>query len=341
METKNNGNNSNSSTQQYNFIQVVLRILEVFLLKGYQTVKCSDLLNGHKFMEEIENALMRYIRGRNSSDESDESIVGYIFQLYIPMVVIAFNYSFKDPYLYKDSEEEVSSLRGAFLSEAYPIFTKLLEYVVGDATPETADLKVIRERLTSLLFRRLTTFGYFNVVKSELTDYPCNMTPGEKHLRDIEDQFKETYGRNGSDQELADFAGCRVSTIRRNRDLRNSKMVVSLDIAVGDGMNRETTLGECIECEYKGFLPDTVLDDMLSVSIDEDMKDNLSLREYKRMRTRIDNDDLPEMEIAKRELGADADKKKLSACQRSINRDLAKSKVKLSIVMHQYKDDVL
>ena len=205
----------------------------------------------------------------------------------------------------------------------------------------------MRERLISISFRRFSTESYVGTVKSELPDYPCNVTPAERHLSDIERRFEEEFGRPGTDEELAEYEGCRPSTIRRNREMRDSKLVVSLQLEVGDDPSKELTLGDIIPSSYRDYQPDSVVEDMLNDAIDDDMRKNLSDREYRRTRTRIDNEDMSEMNMAIEEVGIEGDPKtvradkRVRAAQRSINRDLVSSKIKLRVVMERYRDDIL
>ncbi len=282
---------------------------------------------------EIEKALHAYIKTR------DVNVCYNIFVLYEPIITKAFWNSFKNPYIYKEDKEEVRRLKEVFSQEAFIKFYDLLIELTSKASAEAVNLFELRLMLTIILYKRVKSDVYREVAGSELPGYPINITPEERSLYNAEKEFKDVYGRDATDEELAKFMNHRVSTVKNYRQIRNCRWTTSLDKNYSDDPADSSTLGDNVASEYADYQPEHVVAEMFSADIDAVIKSVLTDREYRRIRMRYENEGISEMDMAKMELGEDADPKKLSACQRSINRDLNSAYKKLRIPLMQYTQD--
>ncbi len=316
------------------FVSYALRYLHVPLPSPTRGERENNMqVQNNTWESEIEKALADFI----SNKSMDQCL--NIYNLCEPVITKAFYKSFKDPYMHKKRDYEVQDLKNVFSQEAFLKVKEVLDELTYNISAGSTDLKALRGRFLSRLFIRSKSDVYKSVVKDELPGYPVNVTKEDRDLQAAENAYEEIHGREATDQELAEFTHHRVSTIRNHRQARNCRRTTSLDKNYSDDPADITTLGDHIPNEMVSYQPESVIEELFSADIDNIMKSVLTDREYQRVRLRIDNEGISEMEMAKIEQGESANPKNLSACQRSINRDLNSAYKKLRVALKQYKED--
>ena len=326
INTTNIVEHTDSTQESSNILDNPSKFINDFISKGYKNQLCNSYLNDPKRQTEIEHKLDEY---RNAKDGHEKKEIGErLYYLVLPAVIKGFNLSFKDPYMYKKKKYEVEDLRSVFVNESIEIFETLLEYQTKRSIKQQDSLRAFREKLISLTIKRSKTFVFLRTVDAELRGYHV-YTKAEKHLRTLEEMFKEEHGYDGSDEELAKYAGCNVDTIVRIRRSINVKNPLSLDDNVSDDENNEVTLGECVESDVADFQTEDKA--VFNAEFNDAIKfiqSILTTREFKRY-VKYHYFQMSEYDIAKSEVGYDADKKKISTCQRSVDRDLKKAQEKI------------
>ena len=253
--SKNNNSISEEFMKEY-FPSVLIGDLKEFAQQnGYKVVKKQDRKITHK---EIADAIDLYLTNNRS-----DVVRKYIWGLCHPAVLSSYISFIRLPGILDAYQDTPENLKASYYASAYMVFLETLDYHTTNLQKKSDKAaKDIREKFISILLKRLQGDATKATMQQEFPENISNTKKGEIKLNKQKAKFLAENGREvKDDEELAQYTGLMVETIKKYRDISNAKNFRYLNEEIDDSNGSTTMYGETIACTQPGTIPDEVVID--------------------------------------------------------------------------------